>query len=343
MGRFWCFLLLYFSALFPAAASSVIQVAPQSPTFAGVSMFMEGGAYTLNFTAARDACLTMGVTMATKDQILQALKEGLETCKFGWISEQVVVIPRRASNPNCGKGQTGVVVWRASLTTKFGVFCFNASDFLETLNTSEAPLRSSTSPTTLTARAQTSTAFAAAPVTPNATEAATSAKPSTTKPPQRTTSSSTTPLFVETTRLTPASLKTVSTRAPPSPQLITSSPAVLTAASSTSVSVPPPPTVPQKPSFGALPTTLIVFGVIVMILTAAGAVWHHKLNRLTFWSLGQQKDDTETEMWKHADSELDLDGHHGDEEDDELEGADRKYSSDITLCVNPDIKKNCSE
>lgn len=35
-----------------------------------------------------------------------------------------------------------------------------------------------------------------------------------------------------------------------------------------------------------------------------------------------------TEMWKHSDSELDLGGPHG-------EDSDRKYSSDITMCVNP--------
>lgn len=45
-------------------------------------------------------------------------------------------------------------------------------------------------------------------------------------------------------------------------------------------------------------------------------------------------------MWKHADSEMDLHCHHGAEEDDdeEYEESDRKYSSDITLCVNPDMK-----
>ncbi len=45
-------------------------------------------------------------------------------------------------------------------------------------------------------------------------------------------------------------------------------------------------------------------------------------------------------MWKHADSEVDLRSQHEEEEEEEL---DRKYSSDITLCVNPDMKINSSE
>lgn len=65
-----------------------------------------------------------------------------------------------------------------------------------------------------------------------------------------------------------------------------------------------------------------------------------KRNIFTFWPQGQQKDDIETEMWKHNDSEMDLySQHEGEEEEEE---SDRKYSSDITLCVNPHFKTNPS-
>lgn len=59
----------------------------------------------------------------------------------------------------------------------------------------------------------------------------------------------------------------------------------------------------------------------------------------TYWPRGPQRDDTETEMWKHGDGETDLySGHEGEEEE-----SDRKYSSDITLCVNPDFRTNTSQ
>lgn len=57
-----------------------------------------------------------------------------------------------------------------------------------------------------------------------------------------------------------------------------------------------------------------------------------KRNLFSFWPQGQQKDDTETEMWKHTDSEMDLHSQYEGEEE-----SDRMYSSDITLCVNPGI------
>uniref|UniRef100_A0A7N6BMH8 Link domain-containing protein n=1 Tax=Anabas testudineus TaxID=64144 RepID=A0A7N6BMH8_ANATE len=54
---------------------------PQHHGFAGVFMLIEGGRYTLNFTAATAACLVLNVTIATRVQMERALLQGLQTCK----------------------------------------------------------------------------------------------------------------------------------------------------------------------------------------------------------------------------------------------------------------------
>ncbi|KAG7222867.1 hypothetical protein INR49_016005 [Caranx melampygus] len=129
MAGVWCFtlfLLLWFAALSPAAESRLVQV-PQSHRPAGVFLLIEGGSYTFNFTSAKDACQFLNVTIATREQMQQALNQGLETCKFGWTAEQVAVIPRLTSDIKCGQGKTGLVPWRAIPGREFGVFCFNAS------------------------------------------------------------------------------------------------------------------------------------------------------------------------------------------------------------------------
>lgn len=64
---------------------------------------------------------------------------------------------------------------------------------------------------------------------------------------------------------------------------------------------------------------------------------HGTRNILSFLPAVQLKDDVETEMWKHDDSETDLPSR--PEEDDE---EDRKYSGDITLCVNPNFRSDSS-
>ncbi|XP_018540768.1 lymphatic vessel endothelial hyaluronic acid receptor 1 [Lates calcarifer] len=350
MARLWLFaqfLLLCFAALFPASECSVIQVIPQSQRVAGVFMIPEGGQYTLNFTAARAACLYLNVTIATKDQMEHAVLRGLETCRYGWIAEKIAVIPRLISEEKCGKGNTGLVLWYARAESKFGAYCFSASDLEETTKTFKPASQTSTSPTTPTALTQTSTPTTT-PVK-STTEAAPSRKPITIKSPEQQTSlTSASTLLVQTTRSPGISSTSTSLR-----PFSTSKPAVITSAFSTSLhsssfsvssfSVLPQSPSPEKLPLGAVPTALIILVVILLLLTAAGAVWYYKLNSFTFCSPGQQNDDTETEMWKHTDSEMDLHSQHGAEEDDEYDESDRKYSSDITLCVNPNIKTHSLE
>ena len=47
--------------------------------------------------------------------------------RYGWIDEHFAVVPRVHALANCGKNRTGLVKWRASVTHKFDVFCFNES------------------------------------------------------------------------------------------------------------------------------------------------------------------------------------------------------------------------
>ncbi|XP_075966142.1 lymphatic vessel endothelial hyaluronic acid receptor 1a [Anarhichas minor] len=84
--------------------------------------------YTFNASEARMLCSYLGVNIASKAQVQEALTRGLETCRFGWIDEHFAVIPRINALSNCGQNQSGLVTWRASVTHKFDVFCFNESD-----------------------------------------------------------------------------------------------------------------------------------------------------------------------------------------------------------------------
>ncbi|XP_051236344.1 lymphatic vessel endothelial hyaluronic acid receptor 1a [Dicentrarchus labrax] len=100
--------------------------------------------YTFNASDARRLCLALRVNIASKAQVQEALTRGLETCRFGWIDEHFAVIPRRNALFNCGQNKTGLVTWRASVTQKFDVFCFNESDAATQLKdtTTDSPLHS---------------------------------------------------------------------------------------------------------------------------------------------------------------------------------------------------------
>uniref|UniRef100_A0A3Q3NKY9 Lymphatic vessel endothelial hyaluronic receptor 1b n=2 Tax=Mastacembelus armatus TaxID=205130 RepID=A0A3Q3NKY9_9TELE len=281
---FTLFLLLTLAACLPASDSSLAKAATQSPRAAGVFMLLDGGKYTLNFTAATAACLSLSVTIATRAQMEQALQRGLETCKFGWIGERVAVVPRLTSDKKCGQGRTGLVPWNASPGKQFGAFCFNASDSEET---STAQPQSSTSSPALT---QTST-----PTLLKSTSGAPPPKkPETTKTPEQTSSTSAFPPPANATHSarisSPSpSVKPSSTHLATSPShLITSKPTVTSLtfstvahASSFSVSFESESELPRtvssaKPPLGAKPTALIVLGILLLLLTAAAAVCFHK-------------------------------------------------------------------
>lgn len=108
--------------VFPAANQSIAGV------FQVTSVnYLNQPQYFFNASEARRLCLSLGVYIASKEQVQKAINKGLETCRFGWIDEHFAVVPRIHALMNCGRNQTGLVPWRASVRQKFDVFCFNES------------------------------------------------------------------------------------------------------------------------------------------------------------------------------------------------------------------------
>lgn len=54
--------------------------------------------------------------------------------RFGWTDENLVVIPRNKALASCGQNKTGLVTWRAAVTQKFDVFCFNETGRRQSLH-----------------------------------------------------------------------------------------------------------------------------------------------------------------------------------------------------------------
>ncbi|XP_063337009.1 lymphatic vessel endothelial hyaluronic receptor 1b [Pelmatolapia mariae] len=286
--------------------------------------------------------------MATEIQISKAIQYGLETCKYGWIAEQTAVVPRISPEQTCGQGKTGLVTWKASADKKFGVFCFNASALTD-LETTASP-QSPTSPTPLTT--QTTHLVTSTTKSMSSTKKSITGKSRPTLQPTPSTSAS--DVLVKTSRsarisssATP-SFKTFSTHIPVSlpPLTTTNSPAVtLTFSASThafnfpasSESALPQTESSTKPSLGALHVTLIVLGIILLLLTAASAMWYFQVNVFGCLSHWQQMDNIETEMWNFTDNDMNRLGQYGpqgdDDDDDDEEESDQKYSSDITLLL----------
>ncbi|KAI1889813.1 hypothetical protein AGOR_G00166790 [Albula goreensis] len=133
MVRVWfmsCFFLSLVIAALPLEFREIkVNTMPVAGVFEVALMrFPNQLSYGFNASQAREVCQILNVAMASKAQVEEAHRNGLETCRFGWVDEQIAVIPRIKPSGSCGQNQIGVIVWRASVTKHFDVFCFNSSE-----------------------------------------------------------------------------------------------------------------------------------------------------------------------------------------------------------------------
>uniref|UniRef100_A0A3B3WLC0 Link domain-containing protein n=2 Tax=Poecilia mexicana TaxID=48701 RepID=A0A3B3WLC0_9TELE len=363
-GRFCftsVFLLLFMLQL---SASSLSKVVVQTDKPTGIFLLIDGGDYTLNFTDAQAACSLLNVTIATIAQLEEAVRHGLETCKYGWVAEKTAVIPRIKSDNNCGKGNKGLVQWKVPPDRKFAVYCFNASgsnrpgptrptltDQNQTLDPSTASPQSPSSSTLPEALGPASSS--AAPTSRSSTQTLPAVgKASTPQPTEQAPSAAAS--VTKTTDLSSSSspLKHLSSHIPVSPhRLITSTPAGVTfsfptstQSPSSSVSSEPglePSVGSTRPLLDAAHISLISLSIVLLLLSATTAWWCYKSNVIR-WYVRHHKDDVETEMWRNSLSEMDLHSEDGAavEHDEELS---TKYSSDVTLCVNTGTETKSAE
>ncbi|XP_059916255.1 lymphatic vessel endothelial hyaluronic receptor 1b isoform X2 [Gadus macrocephalus] len=102
---------------------------PISARIAGVFMIPETGRYQFTAAEARDACLRLNATIATREQMVVALQSGFETCSFGWTDDvKKGIIPRITSELNCGKSVVGLGTWSVLESHHFAAFCFKPED-----------------------------------------------------------------------------------------------------------------------------------------------------------------------------------------------------------------------
>ncbi|KTG34627.1 hypothetical protein cypCar_00033843 [Cyprinus carpio] len=126
MARVWlqlCLPLFLFTSTF-CVDVSLIQV-PANDGISGVLLVQtKNNVYSFNATTAREACEAIKMRIAKKAEVETANNNGFQTCRFGWVEEQIAVIPRIERSEKCGKNKLGISVWRADISKMFDVYCF---------------------------------------------------------------------------------------------------------------------------------------------------------------------------------------------------------------------------
>ncbi|XP_071371900.1 lymphatic vessel endothelial hyaluronic acid receptor 1a [Centroberyx affinis] len=251
--------------VFPATSNSIAGVFQVS-----YINYLNQPEYAFNASEARELCWSLGLTIASKAQVNEALTLGLETCRFGWTDEHFAVIPRIKASETCGQNKTGLVLWRTSVKKKFDVFCFNESAMVTQLKDTAAD-----SPSTSRENPEYT------PFPPEATTSTSNLQ-----------STSTAPLVKSTPSLSLSSLLSLS---------VSSSASLLPHPNSVDTEAEPPQSRSSAQGFIGVPAkALLITSTCALLLIAVAILAYIKLNNCSFlsWDVKQQEEYIETEEWK---------------------------------------------
>ncbi|KAK1161699.1 lymphatic vessel endothelial hyaluronic acid receptor 1-like [Acipenser oxyrinchus oxyrinchus] len=300
MAKVWLIVFLFFALVILVLLQNPINikdlVVSTNCRISGVLLVSLGKDYKLNATNAKFACQSLGVTLATKEHVKKASEHGLETCRFGWTVENVVVVSRIKPLPNCGKNKTGVLEWRVPLENLFDAYCFNSTD---TMTNSCAPIMHTTAPspmiTTELKEEKTSPTLKSPLASSTKLMVDTSATPVTQSPRSQTikaqhSSSQTTNAQYSSSQTTKAlswSSMTTSTSDHTEPMDPNGNADTFVHSKGT--------------QFGALQTALLVLAIVFLLTALTAGVCYFKQYKetLPIADSNQQKESIETELWKH--------------------------------------------
>ncbi|XP_041131041.1 lymphatic vessel endothelial hyaluronic acid receptor 1-like isoform X1 [Polyodon spathula] len=300
MAKVWLILFLFFALVISVLLQNPINIKDlvfSRCRISGVLLVSLGKDYKFNATYAKFVCQSLGVNLATKDHIKKASEHGLETCRFGWIVENVAVVSRIKPLLSCGQNKTGVLEWRVPLEKLFDAYCFNSTD---TMTNSCAPIMNTTAPSptikTELTEEKTSPTLKSPLATSTKLMVDPSAIPVTQSPRSQTT-------------------KAKSSSSPQATNALYSSPQATNAQSSSSLTTSTSGhTGPMDPNgnadtsvqskairFGALSTALLVLCIVFFLtaLTAGVCYFKQYMKTLPIVDGNQEKECIETELLKH--------------------------------------------
>ncbi|XP_073693049.1 uncharacterized protein cd44a [Garra rufa] len=125
----WTLLL----AVFATGSPALLQAAPVQGSgdrcgFAGVFHFEGTSRYSFTFQQGLELCQSLGYKLATQEQVNDAYKKGLRTCRYGWIDGQNVMFLPHVNGPNCDSSSTEITFRSEAAEYLSDVYCFNPSD-----------------------------------------------------------------------------------------------------------------------------------------------------------------------------------------------------------------------
>uniref|UniRef100_A0A8D2L5U9 CD44 antigen n=1 Tax=Varanus komodoensis TaxID=61221 RepID=A0A8D2L5U9_VARKO len=124
MAKFWLCAALGFYLLQLCSAQIGLNI---SCRYGGVFHVEKNRRYSLTRDEAVELCRALNSTIPTWEQMQRAYNIGLETCRYGYIEDKVV-LPRHTPYHLCAANTTGIYILMSNISDRYDTFCFNASE-----------------------------------------------------------------------------------------------------------------------------------------------------------------------------------------------------------------------
>ncbi|XP_052006424.1 CD44 antigen-like [Xyrauchen texanus] len=125
----WTFLLVLVATGVPAPLqAALIQGHSGKCSFACVHHVKGTSQYSLTYQQALELCVNLGYKLATKEQVIEAFKNGLRTCRYGWTDGQNVTFLPHVKDPECVSSSTEVTFHAEEAEYLSDAYCFNPPD-----------------------------------------------------------------------------------------------------------------------------------------------------------------------------------------------------------------------